>query len=78
MNPICIVDDQPHISSTISSILTDEGYNSIVFQDAESFWQSLDTQEPSLVLLDIWLLGVNGLEILKRLNDRFPTLPILI
>jgi len=78
MNPICIVDDQPHICSTISSILTDEGYNSIVFQDAESFWQSLDTQEPSLVLLDIWLPGVNGLEILKRLNDRFPTLPIIM
>jgi UDP-3-O-[3-hydroxymyristoyl] N-acetylglucosamine deacetylase len=78
MNPICIVDDQPHISSTISSILTDEGYNSIVFQNAESFWQSLDTQEPSLVLLDVWLPGVNGLEILKRLNDRFPTLPIIM
>lgn len=78
MNPICIVDDQPQICSTISSILTDEGYNSITFQNAESFWQSLDTQEPSLVLLDIWLPGVDGLEILKRLNNRFPTLPIIM
>ncbi len=78
MNSICIVDDQPHIGSTVSGILADEGYETIVFQDAESFWQSLDTQEPSLVLLDIWLPGVDGLELLKRLHERFPTLPIIM
>ena len=78
MNPICIVDDQPQICSTISGILTDEGYESIAFEDAESFWQSLDTHEPSLVLLDIWLPGVDGLELLKRLNNRFPKLPIIM
>lgn len=78
MNPICIVDDQPQICSTISGILTDEGYNSMVFEDAESFWQSLDTLEPSLVLLDIWLPGVDGLELLKRLNGRFPKLPVIM
>ena len=78
MNPICIVDDQPHIGSTVSSILKDEGYRTAVFLDAESFWQSLDTQEPSLVLLDIWLPGVDGLELLKRLHERFPSLPIIM
>jgi len=78
MNPICIVDDQPYICSTISNILKDEGYHTMVFQDAESFWQSLDTQEPSLVMLDIWLPGVDGLQLLKRLQGRFPSLPIIM
>jgi UDP-3-O-[3-hydroxymyristoyl] N-acetylglucosamine deacetylase len=78
MNPICIVDDQPHICSTVSGILNDEGYETTVFQDAESFWQSLDNREPSLVLLDIWLPGVDGLELLKRLHERFPRLPIIM
>lgn len=78
MKPICIVDDQTQICSTISGILTDEGYESMVFHDAESFWQSLDTVEPSLVLLDIWLPGVDGLETLKRLNNRFPSLPVIM
>lgn len=78
MNPICIVDDQPYICSTVSSILKDEGYQVIVFQDAESFWQSLDTLEPSLVLLDIWLPGLDGLQLLKRLQGRFPALPIIM
>jgi len=78
MNPICIVDDQPYICSTVSNILKDEGYQVIVFPDAESFWQSLDTLEPSLVMLDIWLPGLDGLQLLKRLQGRFPALPIIM
>jgi len=75
MNPICIVDDQPFICSTVAGILKDEGYEAIVFQDAESFWQKLDTIEPSLVMLDIWLPGIDGLQLLKRLHSRFPAPP---
>ncbi len=78
MNPICIVDDQPYICSTISSILKDEGYQVNVFPDAEKFWRSLDTSEPSLVMLDIWLPGIDGLQLLKQLQDRFPALPIIM
>jgi len=78
MNPICIVDDQPSICSTISNILKDEGYQAVVFPDAESFWQSLDTLNPSLVMLDIWLPGSDGLQLLKRLQDRLPALPIIM
>jgi UDP-3-O-[3-hydroxymyristoyl] N-acetylglucosamine deacetylase len=78
MNPICIVDDEPSICSTVESILKDEGYQAIVFHDADSFWQILDTMEPSLVMLDIWLPGIDGLQLLKHLHGRFPTLPIIM
>lgn len=78
MNPICIVDDQPYICSTLASILKDEGYPAIAFPDAESFWQGLDTINPSLVMLDIWLPGIDGLQLLKRLQDRLPNLPIIM
>jgi UDP-3-O-[3-hydroxymyristoyl] N-acetylglucosamine deacetylase len=78
MNPICIVDDESSIASTVASILRDEGYEAISFPDAESFWQRLDTLEPSLVLLDIWLPGIDGLQLLQRLQARIPTLPIIM
>lgn len=78
MNPICIVDDEASISSTIASILQDEGYQTLSFPDAESFWQRLDTLEPSLVLLDVWLPGIDGMQLLKRLHDRFPALPVIM
>lgn len=78
MNPICIVDDESSISSTVESILKDEGYQTIAFPDAESFWRRLDTMQPSLVLLDIWLPGIDGMQLLKRLHDRIPELPIIM
>ncbi|MDX9894955.1 UDP-3-O-acyl-N-acetylglucosamine deacetylase [Desulfofustis limnaeus] len=78
MNPICIVDDQPLICSTVAGILKDEGYHAVAFSDAESFWQQLDTMEPALVMLDIWLPGTDGLQLLKRLHDRLPELPIIM
>ena len=78
MNPICIVDDEPSICSTLAGILKDEGYETLTFQDAESFWQKIETMEPSLVLLDIWLPGIDGMQLLKRLHARTPELPILM
>jgi len=78
MNPICVVDDEPSITSTVASILKDEGYSSLVFPDAESFWEKLDTMEPSLVLLDVWLPGMDGMQLLRRLHDRFPQLPVIM
>ncbi len=78
MNPICIVDDESSITATVAGILKDEGYQTIAFPDAESFWQRLDAIEPSLVLLDVWLPGIDGMQLLKRLHDRFPLLPIIM
>lgn len=78
MNPICIIDDVSSISSTVESILKDEGYNVMVFPDAESFWERLNSMEPSLVLLDIWLPGIDGMQLLKLLHARFPELPIIM
>ncbi len=78
MKPICIIDDVSSITSTVEGILKDEGYQVLSFPDAESFWQRLDTMEPSLVLLDIWLPGIDGMQLLKRLHARFPELPIIM
>ena len=78
MNPSCIVDDESSITSTVAGILKDEGYQTVVFPDAESFWQRLDTMEPSLVLLDVWLPGMDGMQLLKRLHERLPLLPVIM
>jgi UDP-3-O-[3-hydroxymyristoyl] N-acetylglucosamine deacetylase len=78
MNPICIIDDEQSICTTIDGILKDEGYSTLVFPDAETFLQRLETMEPSLVLLDIWLPGIDGMQLLKSLRTRTPGLPVIM
>lgn len=78
MSLICIIDDETSITTTIANILKDEGYRTMTFTDAESFWRKLDSLDPSLVLLDIWLPGIDGMQLLQRLHARQPDLPIIM
>jgi UDP-3-O-[3-hydroxymyristoyl] N-acetylglucosamine deacetylase len=78
MKPICIVDDEPSICSTVAGILKDEGYPSAEFGDAEGLLKALETMEPSLVLLDVWLPGMDGMQLLKLLNTKIPHVPVIM
>ncbi|HTF99791.1 MAG TPA: UDP-3-O-acyl-N-acetylglucosamine deacetylase [Nitrospirota bacterium] len=78
MKTICIVDDEPSIGTSVAGVLQDEGYRTLVFPDAESFHAQLDAIQPSLVLLDIWLPGMDGMQLLKLLLARFPQLPVIM
>ncbi len=78
MNPICIIDDEQSICTTIEGILKDEGYATLVFPDAEAFLHKLEVMEPSLVLLDIWLPGIDGMQLLKQMRDRLPRVPVIM
>lgn len=75
---ILIVDDEADIRTSLAGILEDEGY---AVQTAESGQQALDMvseQMPNMVLLDIWMEGMDGLEVLSRLKRRSPDLPVLM
>lgn len=75
---ILVVDDEDAIRSSLSGILEDEGYT---VRSAESGQEALDMvseQVPDLVLLDIWMEGMDGLEVLSRLKRRSPDLPVIM
>ncbi|MEK3888528.1 response regulator [Bacillus sp. FSL K6-3431] len=75
---ILIVDDQLGIRILLNEILLKEGYQ--VFQAANGF-QALDITEknaPDLVLLDMKIPGMDGLEILKRLKQKDPDIRVII
>ena len=76
--PICIVDDEQSIRETLEAVLKDEGYQVISCSNAESFQQQLKELTPSLVLLDIWLPGRDGMSVLEELRDTHPELPVLM
>jgi UDP-3-O-[3-hydroxymyristoyl] N-acetylglucosamine deacetylase len=77
-NPIFVVDDEPGIRSTLEGVLEDEGYTVVTCADATEFASASAAQSPSLVLLDIWLPGEDGMAILKRLRAERPELPVIM
>ncbi len=75
---ICIVDDEPAILNTLSSILEDEGYQVIVAKSGLEALKVVRSESPDLVVLDIWMPEMDGLETLKRLRSQFPNILVVM
>jgi two-component system nitrogen regulation response regulator NtrX len=72
MHNLLIVDDEPEIQKTLSGILEDEGYAVTSAGSAEECLRTLGKRSFDLVLLDIWLPGMDGLsglEAIRKLED---------
>jgi len=65
---ILIVDDEASICSSLKGILEDEGFLVKTAQSGEESLDLLKNQNVDLVLLDIWLPRMNGLDVLKRIK----------
>jgi len=75
---IFVVDDQESILKSIQSVLSDESYRILTFTSAEALEEGLRLEQPAMVLLDIWLPGIDGVEALKKLKALYPELPIVL
>src|SRR5438876_7875117 len=65
---IFVVDDDPAVRGTLSVILCRDGYEVVCFAEGASFLGAARAREPACVLLDVYLPGRSGLDILKELN----------
>ena len=71
MNPtILIVDDEPGVRSSLSGVLRDEGYTVEAVPSGEACLDRLTRGAVDLILLDVWLPGMDGLATLARLRER--------
>ena len=78
MSDILIVDDQPYLRELLSEILTHEGYRVASVGDVQSIWAHLRDPPPDLVLLDLYLNGSKGWDVLADIKKIDPNLPVLI
>ena len=69
MKKILIVDDDPGILRLISTNLEARGYEALTFNSGTSTLAQLDHLTPDLVILDIMLPGVDGIELLARARE---------
>lgn len=66
---ILVVDDEAGIRETLTGVLEDEGYAVDVAESGERCLEMLSSAVYSVLLLDIWLPGIDGLETLERIRD---------
>ena len=66
---ILIVDDEPLIRQSLSGVLEDEGYQTQCVESGEECLELLRRASVDLVLLDVWLPGMDGLETLSRIQE---------
>ena len=66
---ILLVDDEPGIRQSLGGVLEDEGYNVTSVGTGEECLAALAAGEFELVLLDIWLPGMDGMEVLARVQE---------
>ena len=78
MNKILIVDDDPNILFLFAEILKMDGYNVVTASTGTKALQLVIHDHFNLLILDIKMPGIHGLEILRRLREKGNKIPIII
>ncbi|NOZ78068.1 MAG: sigma-54-dependent Fis family transcriptional regulator [Acidobacteria bacterium] len=75
---ILVVDDEPGIRQLVGQILQDEGYDVQTAASGEEALKAVQHDLFDLILLDIWLPGIDGVEVLKRLKASGVPVPVIV
>src|SRR6516162_1454629 len=78
MPRILIVDDEPGIRQSLKGVFEDEGFSTETVSTGEDCLRKLDEDSYDLVLLDIWLPGIDGLETLRTLREKSPLTHVIM
>jgi two-component system nitrogen regulation response regulator NtrX len=75
---ILVVDDESGVRSSLSGVLSDEGYHVEAVASGEACLQALEGRRYDLILLDVWLPGLDGLQTLERLRAVDAQVPVIV
>jgi putative two-component system response regulator len=75
---ILLIDDEPIVRDLMAEILQDAGYEVTSAETAERALALLESSDPALVVSDVLMPGLSGLELLEALNARRASLPVIL
>ena len=75
---ILVVDDETSILQSLEGILMDEGFEVVIAESGLEALENVQEEMPDLVLLDIWMPGLDGIETLEKIKALYPTLQVIM
>lgn len=78
MARILIVDDEEHIRTLYTLELEDEGHEVLALETGRGLAEHIESFSPDVVVLDIKMVDVSGLDVLQEIRGRFYDLPVIL
>ena len=77
---VLLVDDEEEIRTLLGSFLESQGYQVVLASDGNEALDLVETEDPQIIILDLKLPGLNGIEVCKRLKEQEKTrsIPVII
>jgi two-component system, NtrC family, nitrogen regulation response regulator GlnG len=77
-NTVWVLDDDKSIRWVLEKSLTRAGVSTQTFDNGDDLLHRLERDRPDAIISDIRMPGINGLELLSTVHERFPSLPVII
>ncbi|MBU8871112.1 MAG: response regulator [Gemmatimonadales bacterium] len=78
MSKILIVDDEPHLRLLYETELRRAGFETMTASNADQGLEFVETMKPDLVILDIRMAGMDGIEALQHIIERDNNIPVVL
>ena len=78
MKKVLIIDDEEKLRTLLARIISLEGFEVLQADDCKGAWKKLDQSEVDVILCDVKLPDGNGVELSKKIKDKFPLLEIIL
>jgi DNA-binding response OmpR family regulator len=75
---VLVVDDDPTVSDVVRRYLEQDGFRVRLASDGPAALAAVAAETPDLVVLDLMLGGIDGLEVCRRLRRQLPALPVVM
>ncbi len=78
LGKVLVVDDEPEVREVLQEFLSGRGYEVTVAENGLAALAALEAQRPDLVLLDVAMPGMDGVETLRRIVELQPPIPVIM
>lgn len=78
MAKVLIIDDEKHIRVLYSEVLQEEGYEVAVAADGKDIIERLEREKPDVIVLDIKMVDIDGLDVLQEIRNKYYNLPVIL